>query len=189
MPAEVFHCPYPNPHHGVSEEDSLAAINMRFKTDIPAERVAAIVIEPVQGEGGFNIASPCYLQALRALCDEHGILLIADEVQSGFARTGKLFAIEHSRVEPDIATMAKSLANGMPLAAVVGRAEVMDTLGPGSLGGTYCGNPVSCAAALAVIDVIEEEQLLARSTQLGDTLFARFKEGKHSLHMSLTPAI
>lgn len=176
MPAEVFHCPYPNPSHGVSEDASLAAIKMRFKTDIPAERVAAIVIEPVQGEGGFNIASPRYLHALRALCDTHGILLIADEVQSGFARTGKLFAIEHSGVEPDMVTMAKSLANGMPLAAVVGRAEVMDASGPGSLGGTYCGNPVSCAAALAVIEVIQHEQLLARSTLLGDTLFARFQQ-------------
>lgn len=174
MPAEVFHCPYPNPDHGVSEKASLDALRMRFKTDISAERVAAIVIEPVQGEGGFNIASPAYLQALRALCDAHGIVMIADEVQSGFARTGKLFAIEHSGITPDIVTMAKSLANGMPLAAVVGNATIMDASGPGSLGGTYAGNPVACAAALAVIEVIEEEGILQRSVQLGDTLFERF---------------
>ena len=128
----------------------------------------------VQGEGSFYIASPDYLKALRALCDEHGILLIADEVQSGFARTGKLFVLEHSGIEADILTTAKSLANGMPLSAVVGTAKVMDASGPNSLGGTYSGNPLSCAAALAVIDAIEEENILARSEQMGNMLAERF---------------
>ncbi|MBE2169205.1 MULTISPECIES: 4-aminobutyrate--2-oxoglutarate transaminase [Cobetia] len=174
MPGDVYRAPYPNEKHGISEEQSLNAIRTLFKTDIPASRTAAIILEPVQGEGGFYIASPSFLTALRELCDEHGILLIADEVQSGFARTGKLFAMEHSGVEADIMTMAKSLANGMPLSAVVGTAEVMDASGPGSLGGTYGGNALSCAAALAVIDVIREENILERSTQMGELLAARF---------------
>ena len=174
MPGDVFRAPFPNPLHGISEEASLNAIRTLFKTDIAPHRTAAIVIEPVQGEGGFYIASPDYLKALRALCDEHGILLIADEVQSGFARTGKLFALEHSGIEADILTTAKSLANGMPLSAVVGTAKVMDASGPNSLGGTYSGNPLSCAAALAVIDAIEEENILARSEQMGNMLAERF---------------
>ncbi|MGO2414249.1 MAG: 4-aminobutyrate--2-oxoglutarate transaminase [Cobetia crustatorum] len=174
MPGDIFRAPYPNPIHGISEEASLNAIRTLFKTDIAPHRTAAIVIEPVQGEGGFYIASPSFLTAMRELCDEHGILLIADEVQSGFARTGKLFAMEHSGVEADIMTMAKSLANGMPLSAVVGTAALMDSSGPGSLGGTYSGNPLSCAAALAVIDVIREENILERSTQMGELLAARF---------------
>ncbi len=174
MPGDVFRAPFPNPLHGISEEASLDAIRTLFKTDIAPHRTAAIVIEPVQGEGGFYIASPDYLKALRALCDEHGILLIADEVQSGFARTGKLFALEHSGIEADILTTAKSLANGMPLSAVVGSAKVMDASGPNSLGGTYSGNPLSCAAALAVIEVIEEENILARSEQMGKMLAERF---------------
>jgi len=174
MPGDVFRAPFPNPLHGISEEASLNAIRTLFKTDIAPHRTAAIVIEPVQGEGGFYIASPDYLKALRALCDEHGILLIADEVQSGFARTGKLFALEHSGIEADILTTAKSLANGMPLSAVVGSAKVMDASGPNSLGGTYSGNPLSCAAALAVIEAIEEENILERSEQMGKMLAERF---------------
>lgn len=174
MPGDVFRAPFPNPIHGISEEASLEAIRTLFKTDIAPHRTAAIVIEPVQGEGGFYIASPEYLRSLRALCDEHGILLIADEVQSGFARTGKLFALEHSGIEADILTTAKSLANGMPLSAVIGTAAVMDASGPNSLGGTYSGNPLSCAAALAVIEVIEEENILARSEQMGRMLAERF---------------
>ncbi|MGO2132154.1 MAG: 4-aminobutyrate--2-oxoglutarate transaminase [Halomonas sp.] len=176
MPGDVFRAPFPVPYHGISEEDSLNALKTVFKTDIAPHRTAAIVIEPVQGEGGFYSASPAYMQALRALCDEHGILLIADEVQSGFGRTGKMFALEHSGIKADIVTMAKSLADGMPLSAVVGTAEVMDASGPNSLGGTYSGNPLSCAAALAVIDVIKEEDILARSNALGDKLVARFND-------------
>ena len=174
MPGDVFRAPFPNPIHGISDEDALAGIRNRFKTDIAPHQVAAVVIEPVQGEGGFYIASPAFMQGLRKLCDEHGILLIADEVQSGFGRTGTLFAIEHSGIEADIITMAKSLADGMPLSAVVGNAEVMDASGPGSLGGTYGGNPLACAAALAVIRAIDEENLLDRSKALGRVLVERF---------------
>ena len=176
FPAEVFHAPFPNPLHGVSAEQSLAALMNLFKYDVEPNRVAAIIIEPVQGEGGFYVAPPEFLRALRKLCDEHGMLLIADEVQTGAARTGKLFAMEHSSVAPDIITMAKSLAGGFPLAAVIGRAEIMDTVGPGGLGGTYGGNPLSCAAALAVLDVIEKEGLLERSLRLGERIKARFSQ-------------
>lgn len=176
MPGDVFRAPFPKPGHGVSEDDSLAAIAKLFKTDIAPHRVAAIVIEPVQGEGGFHIAPASFLQRLRELCDAHGILLVADEVQSGFGRTGRLFALEHSGIEADLVTMAKSLADGMPLSAVVGRAEVMDASGPNSLGGTYSGNPLSCAAALAVLEVIEEEGLLAQSSALGEQLARRFAD-------------
>lgn len=176
MPADVFRAPFPSGYYGITEADSLDALHMLFKCDIAPHRVAAIVIEPVQGEGGFYQAPKSFLEALRALCDEHGILLIADEVQSGFARTGKLFAIEHSGVEPDVISMAKSLADGMPLSAVVGRAEVMNASGANSLGGTYTGNPVCCAAGLAVLDVIEEEKILERSRALGDKLMKRFRD-------------
>lgn len=174
LPGDVYRAPYPNPIHGVSDEDALSAVRKLFKTDIPPHRTAAIVIEPVQGEGGFYVASTAFLKNLRDLCDAHGILLIADEVQSGFGRTGKLFAIEHSGVEPDIITMAKSLAGGMPLSAVVGNAEVMDASGPSSLGGTYSGNPLSCAAALAVIQAIEEEDLLSKSLAMGERFSQQF---------------
>ncbi|WP_431023855.1 4-aminobutyrate--2-oxoglutarate transaminase [Halomonas sp. H5] len=174
MPGDVFRAPFPVPYHGISEEDSLQALKTVFKTDIAPHRTAAIVIEPVQGEGGFYAASPAFLQALRKLCDEHGILLIADEVQSGFGRTGKLFALEHSGIQADIMTMAKSMADGMPLSAVVGSAEVMDASGPNSLGGTYSGNPLACAAALAVIEAIESENILEKSAALGNKLAQRF---------------
>ena len=176
FPAEVFHAPYPIPYHGVSVEQSLAALEHVFKYDIEPARVAAIVIEPVMGEGGFYAAPPEFLRALRKLCDEHGIVLVIDEIQTGFARTGKLFAIEHAGVEPDLMTMAKSLAGGFPLAAVVGKAAIMDSPGPGGLGGTYAGSPIACAAALAVLDVIEEEQLCQRAVVIGDTMVTRLRE-------------
>lgn len=175
MPGDVFRAPFPIPYHGISEADALQGLKKVFKTDIAPHNVAAIVIEVVQGEGGFHVAPDSYMQALRQLCDEHGILMIVDEVQSGFGRTGKLFAIEHSGVKPDIVTMAKSLADGMPISAVVGSAKVMDSSGPASLGGTYSGNPLACAAALAVIDVIEEESILEKSQALGDKLASRFR--------------
>jgi len=175
FPADIYHAPFPNHLHGMSVEDSLHAVQMLFKTAIEPEQVAAICLEPVQGEGGFYVAPPEFLRELRALCDQHGILLIIDEVQTGFARTGKLFAIEHSGVVPDLMTMAKSLAGGFPLSAVVGRAEVMDSVPPGGLGGTYAGSPVACAAALAVLEVIEEEHLVARSAELGERLVSRFQ--------------
>ncbi len=168
LPAEVLHAPFPA--NGVSVKEAIKGLHMLFKADIDPKRVAAIIIEPVQGEGGFHIAPAQFLQALRALCDEHGILLIADEVQSGFGRTGKWFAIEHSGVIPDLITSAKSLAGGFPLSAVIGRAEVMDAAAPGGLGGTYAGSPIGLAAALAVIDVMQEEKLLERSETLGNRL-------------------
>ncbi|MDI9767543.1 4-aminobutyrate--2-oxoglutarate transaminase [Pantoea dispersa] len=170
MPASVFHARYPNAVTGITVEDAIASLHDLFSHDIAPQDVAAIVLEPVQGEGGFHIAPAAFLTQLRALADEHGILLIADEVQSGFARTGKLFAMEHYSVQPDLITMAKSLAGGMPLSAVSGRADIMDAPGPGGLGGTYAGNPLSIAAAHAVLDVIDEEQLCQRASDLGATL-------------------
>ncbi|HMN54279.1 MAG TPA: 4-aminobutyrate--2-oxoglutarate transaminase [Sphingopyxis sp.] len=172
LPGEVFHLPFPIAHYGVSVEDSLRALSLLFAADIEPSRVAAIVVEPVQGEGGFHMASPELLAALRRFCDEHGILLIADEVQTGFARTGRMFGIEHGGIEPDLMTVAKSLAGGFPLSGVIGRADIMDAAQPGGLGGTYAGSPVACAAALAVLDVIEEEGLIERANALGDRLRA-----------------
>ena len=153
----------------------MLALEQLFKVDVEPSRVAAIIIEPVQGEGGFYVAPPEFLRQLRTLCDRHGILLVADEVQSGAARTGKMFAIEHSGVAPDMITLAKSVAGGFVLAAVTGRAEVMDAVAPGGLGGTYGGNPVSCAAALATLDAFEEEGLFDRATALGERLTSRFR--------------
>ena len=176
FPAEVYHAPFPIPYHGVSVEQSLAALEHIFKYDIEPARVAAIIIEPVMGEGGFYAAPPEFLRALRKLCDQHGIVLVIDEIQTGFARTGKLFAIEHAGVEPDLMTMAKSLAGGFPLAAVVGKAAIMDAPGPGGLGGTYAGSPIACAAALAVLEVIEEEQLCQRAVAIGDAMTGRLRE-------------
>lgn len=170
FPADIFHARFPHAYHGVSVEDSLQDIANLFKYDIEASRVAAIIIEPVLGEGGFIPTPPELMRALRALCDEHGILLIADEVQSGFARTGKLYAMEHFDVKADLITTAKSLAGGMPLSGVIGRAEVIDAPAAGGLGGTYGGNPVACAAALGVLEVIDTENILERSVQLGEKL-------------------
>ena len=167
LPGDVFHAPFPNPLHGVSIEDSIAGIKQIFKAAIEPEQVAAIMFEPVQGEGGFYVAPPAWIRTLRDICDEHGILLVSDEVQSGFTRTGKLFAVEHSGVPVDLITVAKSLGGGLPISGVIGRADAMDAIDPGGLGGTYAGNPVACAAALAVLDVIEEEGLLARAEAMG----------------------
>ena len=175
FPAEVYHAPFPNAYRGVSVKDSLTALEQLFKSDVDATRVAAIIVEPVQGEGGFNIAPPEFLQALRKICDDNGILLIIDEIQTGFARTGKMFAIEHSGVEPDLMTMAKSLAGGFPLSAVTGKAEIMDAPIPGGIGGTYAGSPLATTAALAVLDVIEEEKLIQRSNDLGERIAGRFR--------------
>ena len=167
MPAEIFHVPFPSPILGVTVQQSLATLDTLLKADVDPARVAAIIIEPVQGEGGFYQAPVELLVALRQLCDQHGILLIADEVQTGFARTGKLFAIEHAGIEPDLITVAKSLAGGFPLSGVIGKAAIMDGPAPGGLGGTYAGSPISCAAALAVLEVIEEENLCARANMIG----------------------
>ncbi|NTH75541.1 4-aminobutyrate--2-oxoglutarate transaminase [Agrobacterium rhizogenes] len=175
MPGDVFHAPFPVPLHGVIVEQSLAALKKLFAADVDPQRVAAIIIEPVQGEGGFYSAPASFMKALRELCDQHGILLIADEVQTGFARTGKMFAMDHHEVAPDLMTMAKSLAGGFPLAAVTGRAEIMDAPGPGGLGGTYGGNPIGIAAAHAVLDVIVDEDLCNRANQLGSRLKQRLE--------------
>lgn len=175
FPADVYHVPYPNKVQGVSVQTSIRCLEEIFKSSVDPERVAAIILEPVQGEGGFNVAPPELFRELRRICDQYGILLIADEIQAGFARTGKMFATEYSGVSPDLMTMAKSLAGGFPLAAVVGRAELMDAPAPGGLGGTYAGNPLSLAAALAVIDVIEEEKLCERALAIGEKLTSRLE--------------
>lgn len=178
FPSSIFHAQYPNAVHDVSTQDALKSLDRIFKADIAPDQVAAILLEPVQGEGGFVIAPDDFMQGVRKICDQHGILLIADEVQSGYARTGKLFAMEHYSVKPDLITMAKSLAGGMPLSAVSGRAEVMDAPAPGGLGGTYAGNPLAIASALAVLEVIEEEQLCERSRVLGEALVAELNKAK-----------
>ena len=175
FPADIYHVPFPNAYRGISEAESLKALDNLFKSDVDPARVAAIIIEPVQGEGGFNIASPSFLQALRAVCDKHGIVMIVDEIQTGFARTGKMFAVEHAGIEPDLVTMAKSLAGGFPLSALTGKAALMDAPVPGGLGGTYAGSPLATTAALAVIDVIEEEKLIERAEKLGERIAGRFR--------------
>ncbi|WP_025563321.1 4-aminobutyrate--2-oxoglutarate transaminase [Psychromonas sp. SP041] len=167
FPGDIFHAPFPIESHGISVNDSLKAIANLFKVDISPTDVAAIIVEPVQGEGGFYSAPTEFLVALRKLCDEHGIVLIADEIQTGFGRTGKMFNMEYSNVEPDLITMAKGIAGGFPISAVVGKSEIMDAPLPGGLGGTYGGSPVACAAALAVLEVIEEENLVQRSNEIG----------------------
>ena len=173
MMNDIWHLPFPNDLHGVSQQDALDSLDRLFKADLEPGRVAAIIIEPVQGEGGFYEVPAGFMQKLREVCDTHGILLIADEVQTGFARTGKLFAMEHHGVAADITTMAKGLGGGLPISAVTGRADVMDSPGPGGLGGTYAGNPLGVAAAHAVLDVIEEEQLCERAERLGQRLKQR----------------
>lgn len=178
MPAGVFHARYPVPAKGVSIDDAIESIENIFSEDVAAHDVAAIVLEPVQGEGGFNVVPAEFLKRLRALCDKHGILLVADEVQSGFARTGKLFAMNHYDTKADLITMAKSLGGGFPISGVVGRAEVMDAPNPGGLGGTYAGSPVAVAAAHAVIDVIEGENLCERANELGAELVATLEDIK-----------
>ena len=175
MMPSVFHAPFPTAYHGVSVADSLAAIEQLFKNDIDPGQVAAIIIEPVQGEGGFNIAPPEFLRALRTLCDRHGMVLIIDEIQSGFGRTGRMFAVEYAGIEPDLMTVAKSIAGGVPLSALIGKADIMDAPPPGGLGGTYAGSPLGCAAALAVLEVMKQERLLERSLQLGERLQARLR--------------
>ncbi len=170
FPSDIYHVPFPVPYHGITAADSLKALDELFRVDIEPERVAALIVEPVQGEGGFYPAPEGFVGALREICDRHGIVLVCDEIQTGFARTGRLFAVEYDHVEPDIMTLAKGLGGGFPIAAVVGKAAIMDAPNPGGLGGTYAGSPVGCAAALAVLDVIEEEGLAARALAIGDTV-------------------
>ena len=173
FPAEIYHAEFPNAYHGVTTAAALASLDQLFHSDVDPMSVAAIIVEPVQGEGGFNIAPHDFLHALRKLCDEHGIVLIADEVQTGIARTGRMFCVEHSGVVPDLLTVAKGLGGGFPLSGVIGRASIMDTAHAGGLGGTYGGNPISLAAAHAVLDVIESEGLYARATKVGATMRAK----------------
>lgn len=180
MPSGVFHARYPVESKGITVDAAIESIEDIFAEDIAAHDVAAIVLEPVQGEGGFNVVPAEFLKRLRALCDQHGILIIADEVQTGFARTGKLFAMDHYETKADLITMAKSLGGGFPISGVVGRAEVMDAPNPGGLGGTYAGNPVAVASAHAVLDVIEEEGLCERANVLGAELVEVLNELKQS---------
>jgi 4-aminobutyrate aminotransferase / (S)-3-amino-2-methylpropionate transaminase / 5-aminovalerate transaminase len=170
---EVYRVPFPNDYRGPSAEEALAALERALVTHVAAETVAAIVVEPVQGEGGFLVAPHEFTDGVRRLCDEHGIVMVVDEVQTGFARTGKLLAIEHYGVEPDLITVAKSIAMGLPLSGVIGKAEIMDAPGDSAIGGTYVGNPVAQAAALAVLDVIADENLCARAIAIGDQLRER----------------
>ncbi len=170
---EVYRVPFPYAYRGISSGDALAALERAFAVQVAAETVAAIVVEPVQGEGGFVVSPLEFMQGMRRICDEHGIVLVADEVQTGFGRTGRFFAMEHFGVEPDLITVAKSIAMGLPLSGVLGRAAIMDAPGPGAIGGTYVGNPVAQAAALAVLDVIDEEGLVERSAAIGETIRAR----------------
>ena len=170
MTADVFRAEFPSDLHGVSEDDAIHSIERIFKNDAAPEDIAAIILEPVQGEGGFYVASPSFMQRLRALCDDHGIVLIADEVQTGAGRTGTFFAMEQMGVSADITTFAKSIAGGFPLSGITGRAEMVDAIAPGGLGGTYGGSPIACAAALAVLDVFEEENLLQRANTVGQMM-------------------
>jgi 4-aminobutyrate aminotransferase/(S)-3-amino-2-methylpropionate transaminase len=173
FPAEIYHATYPNEYRGISSEAALADLDELFATDVAPDRVAAIIIEPVQGDGGFLAAPRAFLQGLRERCDQHGIVLIVDEIQAGFGRTGTMFGYQHAGIQPDLVTVAKSLAGGMPLSGVVGRAEIMDAPTPGGLGGTYGGNAVACAAALAVLDLFDSEDLLAQ----GEQRAAQLREG------------
>ncbi len=171
--SEVYRVPYPNGYRGPSAEEALAALERAFLTEVAPENVAAIVIEPVLGEGGFVVAPPEFLAGIRRLCDEHGIVLVVDEVQTGYGRTGRMWGIEHSGVEPDLMTVAKSIAAGLPLSGVIGRAEIMDAPADSAIGGTYVGNPVAQAAALAVLDVFDDEGLVERAAEIGETIRSR----------------
>jgi 4-aminobutyrate aminotransferase/(S)-3-amino-2-methylpropionate transaminase len=170
---EVYRIPFPNEYRGITALDSLQALERALSTQVAAETVAAVVVETVQGEGGFIPAPSGFMDGLRAICDREGIVLVVDEVQTGFGRTGRMFGIEHYGVEPDLITVAKSMAAGLPLSGVLGKAEIMDSLWDNAVGGTYVGNPVALAAAVAVLDVFEEEGLVERSQRIGDTIRAR----------------
>ena len=172
---EVYRVPFPNEYRGPSAEEALAALERALVTQVAAETVAAIVIEPVQGEGGFVVAPGPFVERVRRLCDEHGIVMVVDEVQTGFGRTGKMFAVEHYGIEPDLVTIAKSIAAGLPLSGVIGKAAIMDSVQDSGIGGTYVGNPVAQAAALAVLDVFEEEGLVERAAAIGETIRARMQ--------------
>ncbi|HYQ10745.1 MAG TPA: 4-aminobutyrate--2-oxoglutarate transaminase [Gaiellaceae bacterium] len=170
---EVYRVPFPDEYRGITARNALDALERALSTQVAAETVAAIVVEPILGEGGFTVAPAEFMEGLRAICDREGILLVVDEVQTGFGRTGRMFAVEHSGIEPDLMTLAKSIAAGIPLSAVVGKAEIMDSLWNNAVGGTYVGNPIALAAAVAVLDVFEEERLVERAQRIGETIRAR----------------
>ena len=170
---EVYRVPFPSDYRGPTAREALAALERALVTQVAAEEVAAIVLEPVQGEGGFVVAPREFVRGVRRICDEHGIVLVIDEVQTGFGRTGRMFAVEHYGIEPDLMTLAKAIAGGLPLSAVLGRAEIMDAPADSAIGGTYVGNPVAQAAALAVLDVFEEERLVERASEIGEVMRAR----------------
>jgi len=176
---EVYRVPFPYEYRGIDTGDALAALTRALVTQVAPENVAAIVVEPVQGEGGFVVAPPEFLRGIRALCDEHGIVMVVDEVQTGFGRTGRMFAVEHAGIEPDLLVLAKSIAGGLPLSAVLGKAEIMDAPGEGGVGGTYVGNPVALAAAAAVLDVFAEEGLVERAERIGDAIRGRMQGWQH----------
>lgn len=175
FPTDIYHAAFPNEYTGPSVDEAIASLERLFAADIEPERIAAFLVEPVQGEGGFNVAPRDFLVKLREIADRHGILMIFDEIQTGMARTGRMLALEHSGVRPDIVTMAKGLAGGFPLSAITGRADLVSTVHAGGLGGTFAGNPLAVAAANAVLDVIEEEDLCARATSIGDKITTRLK--------------
>ncbi len=175
FPTEIYRIPFPDAYHGVTLDAAKQAFETLFRSDVEPEQVAAVIFEPVQGEGGYNVADAAFLRFLRQLCDEHGIVMIADEIQTGFGRSGKMFAMEHFGIAPDLTCVGKSMGGGLPLSGIVGRAEIVDSVAPGGLGGTFGGNPVACAAALAVIEVIEEEGLLDRGLALGERIDRRFR--------------
>ena len=176
FPTEIYRLPFPDPFHGVSLEDTKKAFNTLFNSDVQPDQIAAAFFEPVQGEGGYNIAQPDFIQFLRELCNQHGIVMVADEIQTGFGRSGKMFAMEHYGVAADLVCVGKSMGGGLPLSGVVGKASVIDSPPPGALGGTFGGNPVACAAALAVLEVIEEENLLEKGLQPGEQINNRFQQ-------------
>jgi 4-aminobutyrate aminotransferase len=176
FPSEVYRLPFPDDFHGVSLEDTKRAFDTLFRSDCPPDQIAAIFFEPVQGEGGYNIATPEFLAYLRALCDEHGIVLVADEIQTGMGRTGKMFAMEHYGFDADLTCVGKSIGGGLPISGIVGKADIIDAVPPGGLGGTFGGNPLACAAALAVLDVIEADDLLHRGLELGKMTDARLRQ-------------
>lgn len=176
FPSDIYRLPFPDDFHGISLEDTKRAFDTLFRSDCPPDQIAAIFFEPVQGEGGYNIATPEFVEYLRDLCDAHGIVLVADEIQSGMGRTGKMFAMEHFGIHPDLCCIGKSIGGGLPISGVVGRADIIDTVPPGGLGGTFGGNPLACAAALAVLDEIETENLLARGLNMGERIDARLRK-------------
>lgn len=173
MPTEIYHAQFPFEYHGIDTDTAYESLMQLFQVDIEPSATAAIIIEPILGEGGFYVAPPAFLKKLRDFCDENGILLIADEIQTGFARTGKMFAIEHSEIEPDLMTVAKAMAGGFPISGVIGKSEIMDAPGPGGLGGTYGGSPLGCIAGLEVLKIIENDNLCERANAIGELIKSR----------------